>query len=370
MSRHTRSFLTLSSAALAISIVAGAALAQKKDEKKDQGKMDEGQRQEIQALLTSVDNVATGQAGPTGYPLKWEQAHFIKAQEKRTYVPFTVTLDPASLTSSSVALYLRVIDKNAAAPTAEATDDKAKENKDKKKDKDKSDARPEYAFEDVHFMELAKPAEAGQPLRISRAFSVPAGDYDVYFAMKERTPAGQKPDKNAPPAKMGVVKQTVTVPNFWAEELMTSSVILATKAEPLSTPLTPEQQAESPYAIGGAKFTPSLDGKFSKKGELNIVFWIYNAGTDSNRKPDVTIEYNFHQKTGETEKYFNKTNPQTLNAQSLPAQFDFAAGHQLPGSLTIPLASFPEGDFRLEIKVTDNLSKKSVTKDVRFNVAA
>ena len=30
-----------------------------------------------------------------------------------------------------------------------------------------------------------------------------------------------------------------------------------------------------------------------------------------------------------------------------------AAGHQLPGSLVVPLASFPVGDYRLEIKVTE-----------------
>lgn len=349
----------------AMTIADPVALAQKKDDKKEQAKMDEAQRKEVQALLAAVDAVAAGQPAPTGYPIKWEQAHFIKAQANRTYVPFTVTVDPAAVSSPSVSIYLRVVDKSAAA-TPPPADEK---DKDKKRD-NKNAPRVEYAFEDVHYIDLQRPAEAGAPIRVSRAFSVPTGDYDVYVALKERAPAGQKPDKNAPPPKMGVMKQAVTVPNYWTEELTTSSVILAAKAEPLTAQLTPEQQADSPYAIGGAKFTPSLDGKFSKKGELNIVFWVYNPGVDQAKKPDVTIEYNFHQKTGETEKYFNKTNPQTLNASSLPPQFDFAAGHQLPGSLTIPLASFPEGDFRLEIKITDNLTKKSVSRDVRFTVTA
>ena len=82
------------------------------------------------------------------------------------------------------------------------------------------------------------------------------------------------------------------------------------------------------------------------------------------------MEYNFHQKTAEGEKFFNKTDPQVMNAETLPPQFDLAAGHQLPGSLAVPLASFPEGDFRLEVKVNDKTSGKTVTRESTFSVAA
>ena len=50
-------------------------------------------------------------------------------------------------------------------------------------------------------------------------------------------------------------------------------------------------------------------------------------------------------------------------------QFDLAAGHQLPGSLQVPLASFPEGDYHFEIKVADKVSGKSITRDVTFTIA-
>jgi hypothetical protein len=36
----------------------------------------------------------------------------------------------------------------------------------------------------------------------------------------------------------------------------------------------------------------------------------------------------------------------------------------------VPLASFPEGEYRLEIKVTDNVSKQTITKNVTFTVTA
>jgi hypothetical protein len=46
-----------------------------------------------------------------------------------------------------------------------------------------------------------------------------------------------------------------------------------------------------------------------------------------------------------------------------------AAGHQLSGSLGVPLASFPEGNYRLEIEVQDKAAGKQVTRDVTFTVA-
>jgi hypothetical protein len=83
----------------------------------------------------------------------------------------------------------------------------------------------------------------------------------------------------------------------------------------------------------------------------------------------VVVEYNFYAKEAGAEKFFNKTNPQNLNAQTLPPQFDFAAGHQLQTGQAVPLGSFPEGEYRLEIKVTDKLANKTLTRDVNFSVA-
>jgi hypothetical protein len=194
---------------------------------------------------------------------------------------------------------------------------------------------------------------------------VPGGDYDVFVAVKEKNTG----DKKQPPAKTGVLRQDLTVPDFNKAELATSSVIVADTVEPVQTAMTNEQQQENPYTFGTMRIVPAADQKFEKNGELQVVFWIYGASQDATKKPDVQIEYNFHQKTPEGEKYFNKTAPQMLNATTLPPQFDMAAGHQLPGSLVVPLASFPAGDYRLEIKITDKPSGKTLTRDIAFTVA-
>ena len=153
-------------------------------------------------------------------------------------------------------------------------------------------------------------------------------------------------------------------------ELTTSSVIIAEKVDVLQAPLPNDRQAENPYTFGQMKIIPSQANKFSKKDDLNVIFWIYGASADpATKKPNVTVDYNFNQKTADGEKFFNKTEPQVMNAETLPPQFDLAAGHQLPGSLAVPLASFPEGDYRLDVKVTDKVSGKTINRDVTFSVA-
>jgi hypothetical protein len=348
MRRHT---VTVSLAALLFST---GVIAQKKVEKKQ----DDAQKKEIQSVVKVVDDVANGQPAPNDLSLTWVRSDFLKAQGNKEYVPFTVAIDPSKISGGNVALYWRVVTKGGAAPTTPAPAAKD-EKKDKDKDKDK---KPDYAYEDITFV----PVTAGQnPMRISRSFTVPAGSYDVFVVAKEPVSS----QKNAPAPKMSVLKQDVTVPDFWNGELGTSSVIIAQRIDPLAAPLTPQQQADRPYALGAMEIQPAFDTAFTKKSELSTFMLIYNPKTDSANKPDVTVEYNFYAKSGGSEKFFNKTAPQALNAQTLPPQFDLAAGHQLQTGQAVPLASFPEGDYRLEIKVTDKIANKSLTRDVNFTVS-
>jgi hypothetical protein len=343
---------------VAIVLVSSIGLfAQNKDDKK----RDDVQKKEIQNIVKIVDDAAAGQPAANDLSLTWLREDVLKAQGNKEYVPFTVSVDPSKLMGDRVAFYWRVVSKSAAAAPEPAPAPGAKKDDKKKDDKAK---KADYAYEDISFV----PIVAGQtPLRISRSFTVQAGTYDVFLVAKEPTP--DKAPKNAPPPKVSLVKQTVTVPDFWNGDLATSSVIIAQRIDPLATPLTPQQQADRPYALGQMEIVPTFDTKFTKKSELSTFMLIYNPKVDANNKPDVTVEYNFYQKpSGQPEKFFNKTNPQNLNAQTLPPQFDLAAGHQLQSGQAVPLASFPEGDYRLEIKITDKIANKTLTRDVNFTV--
>ena len=252
-------------------------------------------------------------------------------------------------------MYVRVVSKDAAAAPAAAP---AGNNNDRNRNEQ---ARPAFPWDNAYFLDV--PADG----KVQRAVALKPGNYDVFIAMKERQP--EKQPRNAPPQKVGLLRHELSVPDFNSMELQTSSIIVATAIEPVTAQLTPAQQQEQPYNFGPMRVIPSEDSKLKKSGELQVLFWVYGAGNEAG-KPNVTIEYNFHQKTGDGEKYFNKTAPQERNAQTLPPEFNTAAGHQLPGSLVVPLASFPEGDYRVEIKITDKVSGKTLTQNANFSVVA
>jgi len=339
-------------------------LAQQQGQKVDK-KTEKAQSFDIQSVVAATNAAMAGQA-PTDITITF-RSDALKALEGKTFVPFTVTFDQAQAPAGKMlTMFTRVVDKSkvAAAP-APADAKKAKDDKAKNQN-------PEYVYQDVSFITLTPPASATEPYRVSRAFALPAGEYDVYVTLKERLPVDAK-DREKAVTKAGVVKHTLAVPNFWTDELATSTVIVAEKVEPLSAPLSQREQVEQPYTLGTTQILPSLTNTFSKKGELSLVFLIYNPVLGADKKPDVSVEYSFYQKQASEatgEKFFNKTNPQVFSAKTLPPQFDTALGHQLVAGQSLPLGSFPEGEYRLEIKVNDKLSGKSVTHNVVFIVTA
>jgi hypothetical protein len=324
-------------------------------------------------LVRLVDAVSMGQqAAPTDIAVTWDSSHFVKGQGGVTYIPFTVGIDRAALAGPAAALYIRVVDKNqaaaaaaAAAPPPASGSNKGNQNQQKPTP---PPAPPRYAWDNINFIDI--PADG----KVSRAIALQPGEYEAFIAVKERSApvdpkAKQQPGAAAPaPGKMTVFRRDLSVPNFNTQELTTSSVILASAVEPIAQQLGPAEQEANPYVFGPMRIVPVRDGRFAKSSELNVIFWIYGAGPAPDGKPNVTVEYNFHQRLAGGEKYFNKTAPQDLNAQTLPPEFSVAAGHQLPGSLAVGLKPFPDGDYRLEIKVTDKVTNKVVTQNVNFSV--
>jgi hypothetical protein len=357
------------------------------------------EQQDVQALVTLVDTALMADTGiPVPTPgaqapttpitpkpmafgaadksegeiaVKWQSNHFVKGQSGDTYVPFTVAVDKAQL-GKGAALYVRIVNAEQAAGFGTAMAAMVSPPKD---GKPAAPPRPTFAWDSVHFIEIP---DGGL---VSRAVQLKPGQYVAFVAVKEKSPAPAGNQRNndrnrnnnnaapaAPAGPVGLLRHEITIPDYSVADLRTSSVIVAQSVEPLQAALPADQQESNPYVFGPMKIVPSLDGRFAKSGELSVIFWIYNAKEAASGKPDVVVDYSFHQRLAEGEKYFNKTAPQPLNAETLPPQFSIAAGHQLPGSLVIPLASFPAGDYRLEIKVTDKPSGNQLTESVNFTV--
>ena len=54
----------------------------------------------------------------------------------------------------------------------------------------------------------------------------------------------------------------------------------------------------------------------------------------------------------------------------MPAGWDPDQGFQLAPGFAIPLNLFPAGEYRINIKVTDNKAQKSISRELKFKVVA
>ena len=314
--------------------------------------------QEVQTLVDVVNAAVRGQVVPTARPFEWEN-DFLKGVEGKTYVPFTLVIDPVKITAPTIVMYVFVTEHAPTdQPAAPDSDDRQSQ-----ADADQSqDVSTALEIQDAYFIDV-DPLESVAH-RIRRAFSVPAGEYNVYVAIKERSPS----EDTEAPATVMMLKEQLTVPDLWNNELAASTVIMIEQAELLDAPLSPEEQLANPYTIGRTRLVPVTDLIFAGSDELSLVLLVYNPSLNADNKPDVTVEYNFHRRTSAGEEYFNQTPPQRFTAETLPAEFDVSAGHQIVAGQTVPLSLFPEGDYRLEITVDDNASGASVIRDVMFTV--
>jgi hypothetical protein len=325
--------------ALAVAVVFSGTFALAQSAKPDTKKRSKQEQQEIEQVVKLVDGVMAGEPAPTDIQMAITP-YFLKSQETRTFVPFV--LDVKGAPAGDVAMYIRVVD-----PTAKP-DPKAK--------------KVEYPWDDIHFVPAAQISGG----KLHRVFMATPGTYDVYVAIKERLP--EKAPRGQV-AKLGLLKQEIVVPDFQNGEISTSSVLVTDKVNMLTAPLSPDESRERPFVFGAQELMPAADMDFAKSEELSIFFQVYNAGLDPAGKPNIVMEYEFHKKEGDAEKFFNKTNPQTINASNLPPQFD-PAKFPVPGGISVPLASFGEGQYRLAVKISDKVSGKVLTRDVNFTVKA
>ena len=324
-------------------------------------------RREGEAVLALADAAMAGKAVPTDFAMQW-QNEFVKAQ-RGTFVPFTLTIDASQLSKASALVYVRARRRPSGTREAGGNDARA----------DSEEGR--YPVDAIFPVDVERGTDNRS--RISRGFSVLPGDYDVVIVMRERVDATT--GRGRP--KAAVIRQAITVPDFWSGELTTSSVIVADRLTTLNEPVAADQIAERPYAIGRNEITPALDRTFRRREELIVVFLVYNPTVTTERHFDVKVEYHFFRRTraGQTaaaeqpaphpperagEAYFNHTDPQRFTPALMGAEFDPGRGEPVMAGQVVPLTGFVEGEYRLSVQVTDQLSGQSVSRDVFFTVGS
>ena len=130
---------------------------------------------------------------------------------------------------------------------------------------------------------------------IGRALALPPGEYDVYAALIDRARA-----KTSRPM---ILRRTLTIPDFWSDQLTLSSLILARDVRALKAALAGERQAEHPYTFGQLEVVPLSVASFSTGDALSVVFQMCNYGAPDS---DVTAEYAFYRVDG-GRRLFNRT---------------------------------------------------------------
>jgi len=207
-----------------------------------------------------------------------------------------------------------------------------------------------FPFEEYFFVEL------GSARAVERALALPPGEYDVYVGLIDRARI-----KTSSPA---IVRRTVTVPDFWSDQLALSSLILARDVRVLKAAFAAPQQAEHPYAFGSAEVIPAHGATFTVDDALTVVYQMCNYGAPDS---DVTANYTFYRVDG-GRRLFNRTDTQQLSDADLPPAGAWES--QAFVSQTVPLQPFPPGQYELEVQVRDRLTRATAHATVAFTVAS
>lgn len=163
--------------------------------------------------------------------------------------------------------------------------------------------------------------------------------------------------KDVNSGNVGVVNTRLPVPRFEDDQLSSSSLILADDIQPVSM----KDIGLGQFVLGDVKVRPKLDSTFASDGAMGVFLQVYNLKTDDKtHKPDTSVEYRVlrDKETAPMLKF-------DLPASKLPEH-----GEELTLENMITLGSLSPGKYKLEVAVTDNLTKQTITPSAEFTVKA
>ena len=112
--------------------------------------------------------------------------------------------------------------------------------------------------------------------------------------------------------------------------------------------------------VGSTKIRPRISETFERKEKLGIYLQAYNFGMDeATNRPNGSIQYEISP-AGKNEKLLDFT--EDLNG------IKGSSAQQVTIEKLLPLANLEPGQYKLTVKVTDNISKQTVTPTATFTV--
>ena len=154
----------------------------------------------------------------------------------------------------------------------------------------------------------------------------------------------------------GTLELRMEVPRFEGDNLATSSLILADQIEKVPT----KRVGLGPFVIGDTKVRPAVGEAFTRDQKLGIYLQVYNMKPDeTGNKPAATIQYSLLNL---------KNNQPVLELEEEAAKLPDASPFQAVVEKLLPLSALEPGKYKLQIKVTDKVTKRSVTPSAEFTV--
>ena len=157
---------------------------------------------------------------------------------------------------------------------------------------------------------------------------------------------------------VGVVNTRLAVPRFEDDQLSSSSLILADQIQRVSM----KDIGLGQFVLGDVKVRPKMDKTFTPSDSMGVFLQVYNLKVDDKtHKADASVEYR-------VTKVGDSPNEAPLLKFALASDKLPEHGEELTLENMITLGSLTPGKYKLEVAVTDNLSKQTITPTEDFTV--
>ncbi|HSY59994.1 MAG TPA: GWxTD domain-containing protein [Terriglobales bacterium] len=154
---------------------------------------------------------------------------------------------------------------------------------------------------------------------------------------------------------VGVVNTRLAVPRFEDDKLSTSTLIIADQIQRVSA----KDIGLGQFVLGDLKVRPKMDSAFLPSEMMGVFLQVYNLKVDEKtHKADVSVQFRvLRDKETEPLKKFD------LAQDQIPEH-----GEEMTLQNVVTLGSFGPGKYKLEVAITDNLAKQTITPTSEFTV--
>jgi GWxTD domain-containing protein len=174
-----------------------------------------------------------------------------------------------------------------------------------------------------------------------KVLNLPPGLYRLFLAVND-----------AKSNNTGTIEKRLEVKKFPDDNLSASSLVLADLVDVL-----PPRTVSSQFQIGSLKVRPSVKKEFRKDQTMNVFMQVYGLKLDEkSHKPSVSSEVLITRDGQEVKKLTDEVEEVAGAAQ------------QLNFIKQIAMSDFEPGEYAIQVKITDNLTKTPLVSTDKFTV--